>query len=162
MINNESQWPIQCWLSRWTTKVREPFKQFCRFHPQGQKMVLLHQMGLKMAKKELIVDLKGLAVQFLDQNIPDFWFKKKYGNFFCKIKGAEFVCTTPPLSQKNSAKYYLKVSVFYTNYWENFVAQLLQAPTMSPHILTFAFLFSKVEQKDEAEGVCTRKSIKVK
>ena len=33
---------------------------------------------------------------------------------------------------------------------------------MSPHILTFAFLFSKVEQKDEAEGVCTRKSAKVK
>ena len=45
-------------------------------------MVFLHQIGLKMDQKELIVDLKGLAVQFLDQNIPDFWKKKKVAEFF--------------------------------------------------------------------------------
>ena len=37
------------------------------------KIIAPYQIGLKIDQKELIVDLKGLTVQFLDQNIPDFW-----------------------------------------------------------------------------------------
>ena len=65
-------------------QLREPFKQFCRFHPQGQKIVFLHQMGLKMDQKELIVDLKRASSIVFGPSIPDFWLKKKVGDFFAK------------------------------------------------------------------------------
>ena len=115
-----------------------------------------------MAKKELIVDLKGLAVQFLDQNIPDFWFKKIREFFLQNKRGGISVYHPTPLHWK-TPPCSIQMSPYSASTIEKtFVAQLLQAPTMSPRILTFAFIFSKVEQKDEAEGVCTRKNIKVK
>ena len=64
-------------------------------------MVFLHQIGLKMDQKELIVYLKGLAVHCLDQNIPDFWFKKKWQNFFWQNKsGGVGVYQPPPFTEK--------------------------------------------------------------